>query len=182
MNALRHTFFEDPFYVYALLAVAAAATAVVWYRRREVKLLLAAAMLVAIAAGVYLLERAVVTDREQILAAYDDIARAVAHHDIDRLAAWLDGKYRGWGGPKLAAAAAAKAAAKAYNVREVRYVGEIHIAVAGRRADSRVATLILYGDSAERPARALLGWEVEWVKRDADWRIRRATTSDSVLP
>jgi len=85
MESLRETFFEDPFYVYVFLALLGLVVVGVWYSRRRTGLLLWLALLGAIGAGVYVLERAVVTDREQIRAALDEMAAAAARQDMDCL-------------------------------------------------------------------------------------------------
>jgi hypothetical protein len=182
MESLKTALFEDPFYVYLLLGIAGVIALGVWYGRRSAKPLGALLAVAAAAGGVFLLDRAVVTDREQIWAAYDDIAEAVAQHDIERVASHLDLKYRGWGGLRTAAILAAEAAVKSYNIREVRYVGRREVTVTGNTADSRVTTSIHYGGDASRPSRILRGWKVEWIRREDGWKVRAAEPTDDVLP
>lgn len=182
MESLERTFFEDPTAVYVVLGLLGLILVGVWYGQRTAKWLLALVVLAALGGGVYLLERAVVTDRELIWAAYDDIARSVARHEIERAATYLDGNYRGWGGLKVAAVLAATTAVKAYNIRDVRYMGRRTVELQGSQAHSKVVTVILYGPDGRPPSRTVLGWDVQWVKRDDGWKVRRATLSDDVLP
>ena len=190
MESLRETFFEDPFYVYVFLALLGLVVVGVWYSRRRTGLLLWLALLGAIGAGVYVLERAVVTDREQIRAALDEMAAAAARQDMDAIARHVDEKFRvfdsyvGRGLGKAATLLAARGALAMWSIREVRFVGdpEDDLQIDGRsHAEGTVRTTLLYG-KGKLPRRYYRAWRLEWVRRADGWKLRRAELSDDVMP
>ena len=182
MDSLTRTFHEDPFYVYLALGVVAVAFGVVWYERRRPKWLLGVLAAALLAGGIFLLERLVVTDREQIIEALDEIADAVEREDIEAVGAYLDDDFGGWRPSKTIALRAAKAAISRYQIAKVQYWGDREVTVTNpERAEARFRTMIQYGGRN----RVLLEWKLTWVKRDDGWRIRRASTPrrpDNVLP
>jgi hypothetical protein len=182
MDSLARTFSEDPTYVYVALGAVALVCGVVWYERRRPGLLLGVLAAAALAGGVFLAERLIVTDREQILRALDEIADAVEREDIDAVGTYLDDNFGGWRASKSIALAAAKVAVARYQVGKVQYWGDREITISGpERAECKFRTLIHYGGRN----RVLLEWKLTWIKRPQGWRIRRASTPrqpDNVLP
>ncbi|MCD6304593.1 MAG: nuclear transport factor 2 family protein [Planctomycetes bacterium] len=175
MHWLEKALFEDPFYIYVTLALAAVVMAAAWHSGRRARWLIGIGLLAAAAGGVFVTERLVLTDREQVLRAYDRIADDVARHDVAAAAEYLDRRYRGWGGLRAAATRAAAAVLELYNVRRIRYIGPRNVEIRGKTADSTVTTLVLFGGGENtRPDRTLLRWNVEWIKRDDGWKIHRA--------
>ena len=183
MDSLRRAFFEDPFYLYLALIFAEVALVGAWYGQRRKVWLGRMLVPVALAAGVYLLERAVVTDREQIASALEATAAAAERRDFGAFATYLDEKYRGWGGRKSEAVALAEASVLKYRIRQVEITGDPQIDITGgNRADVAVRTIIHYTTGASGPSRYALGWRLEWVKRPDGWKIRRGEMRDSPIP
>ena len=187
MESLRSTFFEDPFVVYVVLILVAIVMGGMWYGRRERKWLLGLIVPVALAGGVFLLERAVVTDREEIWTALDEIAEGVKADDVEAVAKHLDEKFTGMGlGPlrlgKAATLVKVKALMALYAVGEMRYTGRREVTFTGPGlARSRIQTLVFY-DRPVEGGRVPMNWEVEWVKGEAGWKIRRVEQRSLQLP
>jgi hypothetical protein len=185
MDAIETTLFEDPFYLYLALGLGAVLMGGAWFRRREAKWLLWALLPVVTGAGVFAMERAVVTERERIRIALDDIARCVQAGDLDAASAYLDEKFTGWGVGALrmgraATVLALKGYRSAYGIAQVRYVGGRPIVLLDKdRAEGTVQTMVIYG-TGDQPGRILLAWKLEWVKRPEGWRIRRAERTDTL--
>jgi len=180
MDAIKRAFLEDPLYVYAALGIAAFVLAAAWYERRRRLWLNLAACAVLLGVGVGLVEHLVVTDRERIVAALHEIAKAVETRQLDRAAEYVDEDYGGWKLTRKALIAAGKLAVRTYDIREVRFVGQPTVDLRGAAgADCRVRTVVHRGE-AGRPVP--LSWELEWIKRPGGWRIRRARPSFDPMP
>jgi GNAT superfamily N-acetyltransferase len=183
MDAIETMLFEDPFYLYLALGLGVVLLGGVWFHRRETKWLLWALLLVCMGAGLYAVERAVVTDRERIRLALDDIARCVQAGDLDGASVYLDEKFTGWGVGALrmgraATVLAIKGYRSAYGIARVRYVGDRPVTLTGKdRAEGVVQTMVFYG-TGDPPGRVLLAWKLEWVKRPEGWRIRQAERTE----
>ena len=178
MASLQELLFEDPFYVYVVLALAGVVCLGMWRARRQAKWLGAIAVLGLLAVGAYLLDRAVTTDREQIRATLGAMADAAAAGDAEALVSHLDDSYRGWMLRKVAVRVAAEAAMLRYRITKVRFSAAPKIEVTGDRADSTVYIVIHHESGGPRP----MGWEVEWIRRPDGWKVQRATMLDNPLP
>ena len=182
MDLLRTAFFEESFTVYLVLVLVEVALFGAWYGRRRAVWLWRMLLPVALAGGVFFLERAVVTDRERILAALDEMALAAERQDIDALATHLDEHYRGWGLRKIGAVALAKASVLRWRIRKVDFLGKREIELQGKqRADGTVRVRVHYGAGGGRVGGVPLAWRLEWVKRADGWKVRHATLLDSPL-
>lgn len=183
MDSLRTALFEDPFYIYLALILVGIAMAGAWYGQRQRVWLLRMLVPVALAVGVCLLERAVVTDREQIRLALEEVAAAAERSDFGTFATFLDEKYHGWGGRRAEAVALAEASILKWRIHQVQIVGEPEIDITGGNlADVSVRTVVHYAGSGSGAGRYALRWRMEWVKRPDGWKIRRAATTDSPIP
>jgi len=181
MQWFEKTFFEDPFYVYVVLALAGVVCLGMWRARRQFQWLAAIAVLGLLAAGAHLLDRAVMTDREQIRAALDAMADAATRRDAAALTDHLDDSYRGWGLRKAAVRVAAEVALRRYSIRAVKHTAAPQIKVTGDRADSRVYIVIHHGGEGSL-GRYPMGWQVEWIRRGDRWKVQHATQLDNPLP
>jgi len=183
MDSLRRVLFEDPFTVYLVLVFVEIALVGAWYAQRRRVWLGRMLVPVALAGGAFLLERAVVTDREQIRRALEETAAAAERRDFAAFASHLDEKYRGCGGRKPEAVALAEASVLKYKIRQVKIAGDPQIDVAGdSRADATVRTIVCYAAGAGGAGRYALGWRLELVKRPDGWKIRRGEMRDSPMP
>ncbi len=172
---MEHTFFEDPTYVCAALAVAALAMAAVWYERRQRKWLAWGAAMLVLAAGLVVLERAVVTDRERILLAIDDIASAVSRGDVAAAGKYVDESFGGWQGSKSVMLAYGRGVLAQYKVRKVAIVGEVEVHFPQPTvAEVKVRTVVHLPEGDHMARSTPIVWETEWIKRPEGWRVRRA--------
>jgi hypothetical protein len=178
MDSLRETLFESPFYAYLLLAIVGIALAAIWYARRQTVWLVLLGVVVVLGGVVFVVERTVVTDREQILEVLHEIAGAVERHDLPAAGQYFDDNFRGWMGTKARALVIAQDVCEAHGVRSVSLFGktEVRFTRPGR-AECRVRTLVLFGKSTPPDGRTLIAWETDWIKRDAGWRVRYAKPS-----
>lgn len=182
MDALRETFFESPFYAYLVLAIVAIALGTIWYARRQTVWLVLLAVVVVLGGAVFVVERTVVTDREQILEALQGITEAVERHDLPAAGQYLDDSFRGWMGNKARALDIAQDVCQAHGVRSVDLFGRTEVEFPQRgRAKCRVRTVVLFGKSAVPDGRTLIAWETEWIKRGGRWRVRYAKPSTEVF-
>lgn len=172
---MEHTFFEDPTYVCIGLAIAAVVMGVIWHERRQPKWLAWAAGLLVLAGGLVVLERLVVTDREKILLAIDDIAAAVARDDIDAAGRYVDEDFGGWQGSKRVMLAYGRGVLAQYKVRKVSLSAapEVHFPQP-TVAEVKVRTVVHFPESGQVVRTTPIVWETEWVKRAEGWRVRRA--------
>jgi hypothetical protein len=193
MDLIRRNLFESPLYVYFALGIAELAIAAVWHERRSRRLKLALLGPVAAAGVVFAVAWLVVTDRERIIAASEEIVRGVEAGSVEPIERYLDERFGGFFVSKEVAVAEARRAIERYAPRSVG-LRDVEVTVDGRRADMTATTRVelaasdLDGSPAPRgnDASALafavsIDWTLEWVKvraggRDV-WRIRRARAS-----
>ncbi len=195
METIKTALFEDPFFIYVILALAAAAVIALWRTGGCSRGWLATRLLVvaSLAGGIFAIERLVVTDREQIQLALRDIAVSVPAGRIDHAMSYLDENYRGWGRTSAGAspavrgivAGAVKLAIANYRIQEIRLLGKPRIEVDGKPAiplaGCKVSVLILYKYEGT-PSKHVLAWNVTWIKRPEGWRIESAEPTTDVMP
>ncbi len=175
MEWLSETFFESPTLVYAALIFLEAGLLARWLVRRGRRAALWMLLPIALGLGVFALERAVVTDREQILRSTDRLAASVregrAHEELERVLSKSAQFSAGLGQPDLldrrTVIDLVEQRADSYRVREVR-IHRPAVEIHDGRATMNVVTIIHYGDNG----RDSLIWDLEWVKEeDGRWRI-----------
>ncbi len=190
METIKTALFEDPFFIYVILVIAAVAFVVLWRSAGRSGRWLATRLLVVavLAGGIFAIERLVVTDREQIQLALQDIAASVPAGRIDHAMTYVDEKYMGWGRSRVGAAAvrgvvtaAIKLAVANYQVQEIKLVGKPRIEVAGLLAECKVTAVITY-TSEGKPTKHVMAWNIKWIKRPQGWRIQGAEPTTDVVP
>jgi hypothetical protein len=176
MEGCKSVLFEDPFWLYVLLAMVEAVLLVFWWKDRVREKALRLLYPVGVGIVIYALAALVVTDREKILRAVYEIGRDVTAGRTVALAKYLDEDFRGtFEGEEIdreKALAMAKRRIKAHGVAEVTFK-KVVVEVKGKRATLRMLTLIklqMFG----RRDRLPLQWDMEWIKRGKRWKIYRA--------
>ncbi len=97
MNELKRVLFEDPAYLYVAMAVAELALAGIWYERRSRRIAMLLAAPILLAGVVFAIERAVVTDREQIIANFREIVSDVENGGTAAFEKYVDDEFTGGG-------------------------------------------------------------------------------------
>ncbi len=172
MESVRHALFEDPLYVYVTLGFVELALAAVWHARRG--RWRGAALLVppVLAAGVFLVERLVVTDREQIHLAMREIASWVEAGDFEKAAPYLDEEFSGPYGPKAAAVRYGSEMIARFKITSLRWLDPA-LEIRGDRAALRVTSVLEFAGGPLGRGRSVLTWTMQWIKRAEGWRIHR---------
>ncbi len=169
---LARTFLEEPWAVYLLLGIAEIVLAIIWYERRTRRCAFLLAVPPSLAVAVFAIATLVVTDREQIIAAADQICSEISRGDFDAVGSRLDDDFSGYWLDKQAALVAGKAAAGEFGIAGVS-ITQKEVTVAGRNATMQAMTVITFRHPGEtREQRTALVWDIGWVKRDGKWLIR----------
>lgn len=175
MEWFSQTFFESPTPVYAVLIFLEAGLVARWIIRRGQRAALWMLLPVVLGIGVFVLEWAVVTDREQILNSSRRLAASVregrAHEELEHVLSKSKQFSAGLGQPRLLDRRTlidlVEDRQRELDVTRVeinRPTVEIH----DGRATMKVQTLIFY----EERGRDSLIWDLEWVEEeDGRWRI-----------
>lgn len=175
MEWLSETFFESPTPVYAVLIFVEAGLLARWLIRRGRRAALWMLLPLGLGLGVFALERAVVTDREQILRSTEKLAASVregrAHEQLERVLSKSAQFSAGLGEPDLlnrrTVIDLVEQRQKSYRVHDVR-IHRPTVEIHDGRATMNVVTIIHYGENG----RDSLIWDLEWVKEeDGRWRI-----------
>jgi len=167
---MSETFFESPLYVYAALGLAELVLAVFWYERRGRKFALAMVVPPVLAAGVALVAHLVVTDREQIESAAQDIANAIEQRRVDRIPGHFDDAFTarvaGMTITKPQVVAVCNSNVQKWDVSRVVF-HKVSVEVSGSRAAMHLTTFLTYGQGS----RTGLIWDLTWIKRGERWLI-----------
>lgn len=172
MDTLKAAFFEDATYVYVALVFTEIAVAAVWWelRGRWAAVLLTVPPILA--GGVFLVERAVVTDREQIVTASEAIAAAVESGELESILPHLHEDFRARLGGRTLTRPMVEAALRSRLVRyEIRSVAlhRLEVEIDGDRARMGVNTILRYG--SEGSQRYALIWDLRWKRVGERWLI-----------
>jgi len=174
METLRRAFFEDPLYLYVAAALAEAILFVIWRETRKRGLALALLAPVAFAACVFAVSRFVVTDREQIVAATEEIAADVQAGRTTAAEKYLAEDFTGYYRTKQHALDEARSAIETYRFKLIE-LKDVEVAVTGRRAVMSLTTVVIPGAGLAAGRRFSHAWDVHWVKLPAAgrevWRI-----------
>ena len=184
MESLKTALFEDPLYLYLVLAVAELALVFLWQAGKTRRRAAAMAIPVVLAGAVFVAEAVVVTDREQLTAALREIAldaraRGNAASDFQVLATYLDesvqvdlGSHGGKNLDRKRLLEAGRAAAKRFNVRRVELVRP-DVQTDGQQATVSFGTIVFYAHKDFGEGRASIRWRLYWARRQGAWRIVR---------
>jgi hypothetical protein len=174
MDAIRRALFEKPLYLYILLGIAEAVIGYLYLNRRERRFRTALVVPVLLAGCVFLVERLVVTDREQIIAASEAIARDLEAGRIDALERRLDERFAGFYRDKEFAIAQARRAMDRYQLKVVQ-LRNFEVTVHDGTATMLVTTIVEAGRGNAAGRRVPLNWTIRWAEapgaEDDPWRI-----------
>jgi len=183
VDILRSLVFDRPLGVYITLGVVWVVSLAV-YRYKQTKARRAMLIVpILLAVGVFFVERAVVTDREQIVEILHGIAADTEAGNTWTLEQCLDDEFEGFehAGFDLDRSGAIRLvrwAVEAYGVERAGIMRtDVQVQRAGdwRDAEVRLGTLIVFGKSSLGPGRTTLKWKMDWVRRPDGWKIIRVT-------
>jgi len=167
---VSETFFENPLYVYIALGLVEVVLLGIWFERRAPGAARAMIVPPVLAGVVALVAHWVVTDREQIQTASQDIAEAIVQRQYGRIAPHLDEKFlahlHGSIVNKPAVVAVCKAQIARHGITKVNF-HRMQVRVDGRRAKMHVTTFVFFGEQG----RTALVWDARWIKRGDKWLV-----------
>lgn len=185
MDTIKTALFESPTYIYLFLGLAELALAAVWYQRKSRGWVLAMTTPILLAIGVFALEAAVVTDREYISTALDEMAaqlqnpgtpaqrlKAVADALDDSVSVDLPSGYGTVNMTRKQALAAGERVLADERLKSIR-LAKLAVELDSESAKTRFTTIIYYetGQLGVQPAGVI--WVLHWLKQDTGWRIVR---------
>lgn len=165
MEALKTALFEDPLWIYVALGAVEAILLLRWRARGTGRIDHALLVAPILAGFVFTTAALVVTDREQIRAACDEIARAVNRRELAPVARYLDSEFAGAFHTPDSAIRQLGNEIKRHDVTNVRF---------------KIMDLDFMEDQAFMKLRtrvtaalgsASLNWRISWIKRPDGWRI-----------
>lgn len=175
MEWLKETFFEDPTTVYIVLAMAEAVLAFTWFRRREAKWAWRLLIPLMLAGVVCLVAWLAVTDREQIQANAQQLARDVERGNVEHAFSYLSEKFDSRLGElritRSQSLEAAKFFLKTNPIRKITMIGSPEVKVTDDQAGMKVATIIEFSGGQMKDAKIAYTWNVHWVKIAGQWKI-----------
>jgi ketosteroid isomerase-like protein len=174
---MKTLFFEDPFWLYAMLVMAEVVLLLIWRRQRTRRSGLRLLVPPVLAVMIFGVATLVVTDRERITTAVHKISKDVAAGQTTALEKYLDDDFhmtlhgRSFG--------KAKTIARAIKVMRTSRITKVtikrlQIDVQGDTATLRMITAIRV-DGGGFQGGVPLVWNLRWIKRGKQWRILEAT-------
>jgi hypothetical protein len=177
MEWLKSTFFEDPTYVYIGLGLAMLVLGIIWRKRRGPGWLTAALAMPLLAAGVFIVGRAVVTDREVIDNQCQEIAQDLSAGKFDAAQRYLDDDFGGLWATKSIAIDAGAEAIKQFDVGKVS-LERLQTKVDNKHAVTTVRTMLSIRSVGRQWP---MDWKLTWVKKSRGWRIVEASYTQPQL-
>ena len=174
---MKTLFFEDPFWLYALLVMAEVVLLLIWRRQRTRRSGLRLLVPPGLAVLIFGVATLVVTDRERITAAVHEIAKDVAAGQTTALEKYLDDDFhmtlygRSFG--KAKTIARANKTMRTSRINKVT-IKRLQIEVTGDTAAMRMITAVRVEGGGFRGGVPLV-WTLRWIKRGKQWRILEAT-------
>lgn len=170
METIRTVLFEDPLYIYFTLGGAWLVLGAIWWERRSRKWAMTLLIPLVLGGAVALVEHLVVTDREQMVNAVHEIAADIERGKLDMAELYLDDQWtQGYWITKDAALLAGRLAIDKFGIHKVK-IQKVTVEVAGQTARMHLVTWVAF-KAAEGEGSEPLVWELEWIRRDAGWRI-----------
>ncbi len=183
MSTIEETFFEDPLYVYIALGLLELVFLSGWHYTRSGTWGRLAVIPILLAGATFAVSRMVVTERERIIIAAEEIADDLTTGRTEAVEKYLHENFTSRRWPDRARAlSAARRAIEDYGVSRVK-VFRIKVEVSDGRAKSAAGTVIEY-DTRFGAGKSALDWRINWIRTDSGWKILEVTdvTSASPLP
>ena len=172
MEALQTALFENPLGIYIALAIVAALGLVSYQNWRTFRSAWPTAVALVAGAMVFAVSTLVVTDREKIRAACDDIAEAINNRNTVVVEFLLDKDFVGLDQTQTRKKAIRRLIR---NLEEYEVTGlEYKILDLNVRDD--LATMLVRSDITSKTFPAMrLNWRVVWIKRSTGWLVYKVS-------
>jgi len=168
MEALQTALFENPLGIYIALAIVAVLGLISYQNWRTFKS--AWLTIVALIAGatVFTVSTLVVTDREKIRAACDEIAKALNNRNMLIVEHFLDRDFTGQGRYKSRKQTLARLARDLKDYR----ITSVELKILNLNARDDLATMLVRSDIKSKTIGAIwLKWRVVWIKQPKGWLV-----------
>ena len=170
MDDLKNLFFAEPLALYLALGLAELVTLAVLYKRRSRRSLVAALVPILLAAVVAALAAIITTERERLVTALDELARAAQEGDMGAAAPWIDQTYFDGLYDRADLLDVVALAKQIHAIRSVRVSG-VEIRIDGEEAVAAfMATIGMKDPGIGRDAYPTR-WRLWWVRRKDGWRL-----------
>ncbi len=174
---MKELFFEDPFWLYGLLVMVEGVGLVIWRRQRTRESALRLLVPPALAALIFAVATLVVTDRERITKAVNEIAQDVSVGRTAALEKYLDDDFHmtvhGETLDKAKTLQRARKVAGKHRITKVK-IKRLLVEVSGETATLRMITAVRVEGGGFRGGVPLV-WNLRWIKRGKQWRILEST-------
>lgn len=176
METLQTALFENPLGIYIALAIVGLLGLISYKSFRTLKSAWPAWGALAAGAAVFAVSTLVVTDREKIQIACDEIVQAVNDRDMVALEQFIDEDFSGMeylSGTREGLTR--KEALRRLNrdLEEVK-VTKVTLTILDLKVDDKRANMLVQSDIASKTIPFVrLKWRVEWIGRSATWRVAR---------
>lgn len=182
MESIRYILFDDPSWLIIALAVLEAVAVALWWQGRSLRWSVGMAFPVVLAGGVYALERYVVTDRERIVAACEEIAtmaeRGQLREAAERyLAEDFSGRFAGAELDKRGVLLRLRTAT-VLGILEGVTLRDPRLEFGDDGAVLTVGTTFRFKESR----RDFWDWELHWRETSEGWRIDRLIDARRAMP
>ena len=170
---MKELFFEDPLWLYVLLFIAEVVMVWLWSKSRERAALLRCLIPLGLAGVVFAVATLVVTDREKIQRATDELVADAKAGRLTAFERWLDREFQGTFRSKPMnrdqALAEARRVLGRGSIKDIE-IQKNEIKVQGADAYQRLQTAIRFsggGFSGRLP----MMWRIHWIRTTEGWRI-----------
>jgi hypothetical protein len=182
MESIRYVLFDDPSWLIIALAVLEVVAAASWWHGRSPRRLVWVAAPIVLAGGLYALERYVVTDRERIVAACEEIAAMAGRGEFGQaaekyLAEDFSGRFAGAELDKRGVLVRIRTAT-ALEILEGVTLRDPELEFREGGAVVKVGTTLRFQESR----RDYWDWELGWRKTPEGWRIDRLIDARRAVP
>jgi hypothetical protein len=169
---LQYLLLENPLKLYLVLALIEIILGACWYARRARAMLYAMIAPAVLGVTIGLVAHFVVTDREKIAAAMDEIGNGVCHGCLVPASHYIDANYRvplplGGSLDRDQLLAMAQTAIQEHRITDISF-HDIDTKVAGANATTLVGTRLTLNEGMFD-----VSWRLQWAKRPDGWRIVR---------
>ncbi|MBT3200110.1 MAG: hypothetical protein HN350_09355 [Phycisphaerales bacterium] len=178
MESIQTALFEEPLTIYIVLGIIAIVGLVIFRRQRTRKSARTLLFALASAAVVFAISTLVVTDREQIRAAVDEIGLAINSDNVQAVERFIDDDFSATSPYSTRAKAIhwIKRNIKQYEITNVT-LKILSLDITNDQAEMQIISDV----NTKTIPLMRFPWDVKWTKRSGQWRILNVSESTSIL-